>query len=72
MEVHHKTMRSEGGTDAYKNLVFVTGAVHKLIHAKEAEIIEKYLDLLKQKSIDFVKLNNLRRLVGNCEISENK
>ena len=72
MEVHHKTMRSEGGTDAYKNLVFVTGAVHKLIHAKEAEIIEKYLELLKQKSIDFVKLNNLRRLVGNCEISENK
>lgn len=72
MEVHHKTMRSEGGTDAYKNLVFVTGAVHKLIHTKEAETIEKYLELLKRKSIDFVKLNNLRRLVGNCEISENK
>lgn len=72
MEVHHKTMRSEGGTDAYKNLVFVTGAVHKLIHTKEVETIEKYLELLKRKSIDFVKLNNLRRLVGNCEISENK
>ena len=72
MEVHHKTMRSEGGTDAYKNLVFVTGAVHKLIHTREVETIEKYLELLKRKSIDFVKLNNLRRLVGNCEISENK
>lgn len=72
MEVHHKTMRSEGGTDEYKNLVFVTEAVHKLIHAKEAETIEKYLELLRRKSIDFVKLNNLRRLVGNCEISENK
>lgn len=72
MEVHHKTMRSEGGTDEYRNLVFVTGAVHKLIHTKEAETIENYLKLLRRKSIDFVKLNNLRRLVGNCEISENK
>ena len=46
--------------------------MHKLIHTKEVETIEKYLELLKRKSIDFVKLNNLRRLVGNCEISENK
>ena len=32
MEVHHKKPRSKGGTDEYKNLIYVNTYVHRLIH----------------------------------------
>ncbi len=68
MEVHHKTPKHLGGTDEYKNLVYVTYDVHKLIHATTDETIEKYMLKLSKASIDFNRLNKLRKLVGNCEI----
>ena len=40
---HHKLPKSKGGTDDYHNLILVTETVHKLIHATNAEIIQKYL-----------------------------
>ena len=59
---HHKLPKSKGGTDEYQNLVLVTETVHKLIHATNAEIIQKYLQACKP---DMKKLNVLRKQVGN-------
>lgn len=72
MEVHHKKPRNQGGKDEYNNLVYIKSDVHKLIHATDSQIIEKYLTKLKNTKIDFERLNKLRILVGNCEISVNK
>ena len=59
---HHKIPKSKGGTDEYENLILVTAPVHKLIHATNAEIIQKYLQTCKP---DMRKLNELRKQVGN-------
>lgn len=72
MEVHHKTPKHLGGKDEYRNLVYVTFDVHKLIHATTQETIEKYLLKLEKIPVDLERLNKLRVLVGNCEISVNK
>ena len=69
MEVHHKTPKHLGGKDEYRNLVYVTFDVHKLIHATTQETIEKYLLKLKKLPVDLERLNKLRILVGNCEIT---
>ncbi len=65
MEVHHKTPVSLGGGDDYKNLIFITSDVHKLIHATEIETINKYLNKIKVTKECLEKINNLRVLVGN-------
>lgn len=72
MEAHHKIPKYLGGKDEYRNLVYVTFDVHKLIHATTEETIEKYLLRLKKLPVDLERLNKLRILVGNCEISVNK
>lgn len=72
MEVHHKTPKHLGGKDEYRNLVYVTFDIHKLIHATTQETIEKYLLKLEKLPVDLERLNKLRVLVGNCEISVNK
>lgn len=72
MEVHHKTPKHLGGKDEYRNLVYVTFDVHKLIHATTQETIEKYLLKLEKLPVDLERLNKLRVLVGNCEVSVNK
>ena len=63
---HHKIPKSQGGTDDYQNLILVTATVHTLIHATNAETIQKYLQACKP---DFKKLNVLRQLVGNTILS---
>ena len=63
---HHKIPKSQGGTDEYQNLILVTATVHKLIHATNAETIQKYLRACKP---NFKKLNVLRQLVGNSTLS---
>ena len=72
MEVHHKKRRRDGGGDLYANLVWVTADVHKLIHATDNATIEFYLNRLHGTKIDFLRLNQLRKLVGNCDIDSNK
>ena len=72
MDVHHKKPNMHKSKDSYNNLVFVSSEVHRLIHAKEQATIEKYIALITPKAIDFKRLNNLRILVGNLEISANK
>nr|WP_077894816.1 group II intron reverse transcriptase/maturase [Clostridium felsineum] len=68
MECHHKKPKSLGGTDEYKNLIWVHSDVHKLIHATTVETIQKYCKLLKPDEVAMKKVNSLRLLAENLEI----
>ena len=68
MECHHKKPRFMGGTDEYKNLVWICTDAHKLIHATKTETISKYLDKLNLDEKGLKRINNFRKLVGNSVI----
>ena len=68
MECHHKKQKCDGGTDEYKNLVWICEKAHKLIHATKLETIEKYLGLLSPDEKGLKRVNSLRELVGNSVI----
>lgn len=68
MECHHKKPKFLGGTDAYKNLVWVKGEVHKLIHATKQETINSYLTVLNLDEKGLKRINSLRKQVGNLAI----
>ena len=57
-----------GGKDNYRNLVLVLPEVHRLIHAKTENTIQKYLDILKLDKAQIQKLNKLRKMAGLEEI----
>jgi 5-methylcytosine-specific restriction endonuclease McrA len=69
MEAHHIIPRKMGGTDAYGNLIFLCTTAHKLVHAVETTVIDKYLTALKPDKTAISKINKLRQKVGNCEIA---
>lgn len=68
MECHHKKPRRHGGSDEYKNLVWLKSEVHKLIHAARGEVIYKYLNILALDEKGLKRVNSLRKLVGNSVI----
>ena len=70
MQCHHKKPKELGGSDEYKNLVWVKPEVHKLIHATTSETIEKYLSILQLDKKAIKKVNSLRLSAENLEISE--
>ena len=72
IQAHHKKPKFQGGTDEYSNLVYLTEKMHQLIHATQSETIERILKANMKTVIDFKRLNKLRILVGNSEISVNK
>ena len=61
---HHKIQRKDGGTDKYENLALVLEPVHKLIHATQADTIQKYLGILHLDKKQPKKLNLLREQAG--------
>lgn len=63
-----KNQNINGGGSDYYNLIYVTTDIHKLIHATTEETIQKYLLKLKLTIEQMVKINKLRKLVGNCEL----
>ena len=63
-----KSRSQNGGGSNYYNLIYVTTNIHKLIHATTTETIDKYLQKLKLTDEQMIKLNKLRKLVGNCEL----
>lgn len=71
--VHHIVRKKDGGTDKYKNLIYIKDDVHKLIHATDEATILKlsakigYDKLIYHKTLS--KLNTLRKKVGNSPIS---
>jgi len=70
MECHHKKPKELGGSDEYKNLLWVKTEVHKLIHATTPETIEKYLSILQLDKKALKKVNSLRLSAENLEISK--
>lgn len=68
MKCHHKKPKVNGGTDEYKNLVWICGNAHKLIHCNEIQAINKYLGLLSLDEKGLKRVNSLRKLVGNSVI----
>ena len=63
-----KKPKSLGGSDEYKNLVWLSYEVHKLVHCKVEETIKKYLEVVELDEKGLKKLNSLRKQVGNSEI----
>ncbi len=70
MECHHKKPKELGGTDEYKNLMWVRTDVHKLIHATTLETITMYLDILRLDKKALEKVNSLRLSAENLEIRD--
>jgi len=68
MECHHKKQKCDGGADEYKNLVWLCGEAHKLIHCTQQDTINKYLGLLSLDKQGLKRVNSLRELVGNSVI----
>ena len=68
IECHHKKPKELGGTDEYKNLMWVSTEVHKLIHATTSETINKYLESLQPDDKALKKVNSLRLSAENLEI----
>ena len=59
-----------GGTDEFNNLVLVHEDIHKLIHAKRKETIERYLEMLSLNAEQLRKTNRLRFTQGLPIIKE--
>ena len=57
---HHIVPKEHGGTDKYDNLVLITSNVHRLIHAKTHETIEKYRVMLNLSNSQLAAVNALR------------
>lgn len=68
MECHHKKPKCDGGTDEYKNLVWICAEAHILVHSTEQEIINKYLNLLSLDDKGLKRVNSLRKQVENLTI----
>ncbi len=66
---HHLVPREKGGTDKYDNLILVLEPIHKLIHAKTDEAVEKYKMICGLDKEQMGKLNKLRKLAGYAEIA---
>lgn len=60
MHCHHQKPISLGGTDEFKNLIYVRADVHRLIHAVNAETIDALLKQIKPDSIQLDKIDKLR------------
>lgn len=72
MEVHHKKLRSKGGTDEYKNLIYVNTYVHRLIHCTSENTEKRLMEKLKLTSEMIKKVNSLRKLCGSKKLGEVK
>lgn len=61
MHCHHKQAVSAGGNDSYMNLVLLTDDVHRLVHARREDTIQRYLGGLNLTGKQLKKLNGLRK-----------
>lgn len=68
MYCHHIKPKHRGGTDSYRNLIFVTEDVHRLIHAKTENTIQKYLSKVKPDDHQLEVINELRGKAGRNHI----
>ncbi|MGM9531142.1 group II intron reverse transcriptase/maturase [Intestinibacter sp.] len=68
MEVHHKQLKSKGGSDAYSNLIYLIKDIHKLIHYTDIEKIKNTINEYQLTEKQLLKVNKLRTLAGNFTI----
>lgn len=69
MEVHHIKGRKVDNPDRFGNLTYVTTFVHRLIHATNADTIERNLSIVKPYNAQVLKkLNSFREAIGNFVI----
>lgn len=60
MHCHHQKPISLGGTDEFKNLVYLRADVHRLIHAVNDETIDILLKQIKPDGVQLDKINKFR------------
>ena len=65
-DCHHIKPISKGGTDKFSNLVLIHKNVHKLIHARTDETIQKYKILYNEDELN--QINKYRIKVGNEKV----
>jgi len=67
-ELHHIRPRKCGGGDEFENLILIQPEIHKIIHARNDETIEKYLSIIKPDKKMLTKINEYRIKAENFEI----
>ena len=65
---HHIIPRQNGGNDSYKNLLLIDKNVHILLHAKQAETITNYLNIINPSEEQLRKINKYRAILNLAEI----
>lgn len=58
---HHKIPKYLGGTDKYDNLIIIHRDIHKLIHAKDKNTINYYLEKYNLNKEQLDKIDSLRK-----------
>lgn len=69
---HHKIPRSKNGTDKYQNLILLIDEIHLLIHTNKGETQRRILRKFNIDKSMLNKINDLRNLVGNYNITDYK
>ncbi|HCL4479983.1 TPA: group II intron reverse transcriptase/maturase [Clostridium botulinum] len=62
LELHHIVPKSIGGKDDYKNLMYVSSDIHKIIHAKSIDIINNLINKLLLNNKEIKEINKYRQI----------
>lgn len=65
LELHHIIPKEIGGEDKYQNCILITKDIHKLIHAVNFDIINKYIKITNISEEEIKKINKFRTKAGN-------
>lgn len=68
MICHHKIPKELGGSDEYKNLVWLTKEIKYMLKSTNLDAIAKYLNKVQLDETGLKRFNSLRKLVGNSVI----
>lgn len=68
MICHHKIPKELGGSDEYKNLVWLTKESKDMLESTDLDAIAKYLNKVQLDKTGLKRFNSLRKLVGNSVI----
>lgn len=69
MECHHIKPKSLGGSDEYKNLIWLEKPIHRLIHITDPELLASYLSSLRLGNKQMKQINKFRKIAGNSPIT---
>lgn len=65
MEMHHIIPQEYGGEDSYQNCILIINDIHKMIHATESKVIDKYLQNYEISEKQYKTINKYRKKAGN-------